>query len=252
MENENRNNIIEIRAEMMGVLNLSMQQNHVPFIRSITLKNCSSDRIRNLKLCISFDPEFAVSRDIAVDEIEPEGMLEISRTDIMLSFSYLYGLSERVSGTVSFSVADEDGNCLGKSTESLDILTPAEWCGPYVMPELTAAFVMPNVTEVTNVMNRAADILKGWGGLPQFTGYQAKDADIIIYNSSIDGGVESVDDLTGKFALLKEFKAVKEGRVYCTTNDSYQQSLSVAYMTEDIHSILKGKEEGLHYIYKCR
>ena len=81
---------------------------------------------------------------------------------------------------------------------------------------------------------------------------QAKDADIIIYNSSIDGGVESVDDLTGKFALLKEFKAVKEGRVYCTTNDSYQQSLSVAYMTEDIHSILKGKEEGLHYIYKCR
>ncbi len=179
MENENRNNIIEIRAEMMGVLNLSMQQNHVPFIRNVILSNKGADRLRNLHLRISFDPEFAVSGDIAVDELEPEGMLEISRTDIILSFSYLYGLSERVSGTVSFSIADEEGNCLGKSTKSLDILTPSEWCGPHVMPELTAAFVMPNVTEVTGVMNSAADILKGWGGLPQFTGYQAKDADTV-------------------------------------------------------------------------
>ena len=179
MENENRNNIIEIRAEMMSVLNLSMQQNHVPFIRNVILSNKGADRLRNLHLRISFDPEFAVSGDIAVDELEPEEMLEISRTDIILSFSYLYGLSERVSGTVSFSIADEEGNCLGKSTKSLDILTPSEWCGPHVMPELTAAFVMPNVTEVTGVMNSAADILKGWGGLPQFTGYQAKDADTV-------------------------------------------------------------------------
>ena len=179
MENEIRNNIIVIRAEMMKVLNLSMQQNHVPFIRSIILNNKGDERIRNLHFHISFDPEFAVSKDIAVDELEPGGILEISRTDIILSFSYLYGLSERVSGTVTFSVSDEEENILGESTESLDIFTPSEWCGPRVMPELTAAFVMPNVTEVTKVMNSAADILKGWGGIPSFTGYQAKDADTV-------------------------------------------------------------------------
>ena len=179
MEKENRNNIIEIRPEMMGVLNLSMQQNHVPFVRNIVLNNKSEERIRNLHLHVRFDPEFAVSKDIAVDELEPGGMLEISRTDIILSFSYLYGLSERVSGTVTFTVNDEAENILGECTESLDVLTPAEWCGPLVMPELTAAFVMPNVPEVTQAMNKAADILKGWGGLPQFTGYQAKDADTV-------------------------------------------------------------------------
>lgn len=81
---------------------------------------------------------------------------------------------------------------------------------------------------------------------------KAKDSDVLIYNSSIDGGVESVDELIGKWELLKDFKAVKEGNVWCTTNDMYQQSLSIGYMTEDIHAILGGNEEGLHYIYKLK
>ncbi|MBR4579620.1 MAG: ABC transporter substrate-binding protein [Lachnospiraceae bacterium] len=81
---------------------------------------------------------------------------------------------------------------------------------------------------------------------------KAKDSDVLIYNSSIDGGVESIDELIGKWELLKDFKAVKEGNVWCTTNDMYQQSLSIGYMTEDIHAILGGNEEGLHYIYKLQ
>ncbi len=81
---------------------------------------------------------------------------------------------------------------------------------------------------------------------------KAKDADIIIYNSSIDGGVRTVEELTGKWELLSDFKAVKEGNVWCTTNDMYQQSLAIGYMTEDIHEILNGNEEGLHYIYRLK
>ena len=81
---------------------------------------------------------------------------------------------------------------------------------------------------------------------------KAKDADIIIYNSSIDGGVRTVEELTGKWELLSDFKAVKEGNVWCTTNDMYQQSLAIGYMTEDIHEIINGNEEGLHYIYRLK
>ncbi len=81
---------------------------------------------------------------------------------------------------------------------------------------------------------------------------KAKDADIIIYNSSIDGGVRTVEELTGKWELLSDFKAVEEGNVWCTTNDMYQQSLAIGYMTEDIHEILNGNEEGLHYIYRLK
>ena len=81
----------------------------------------------------------------------------------------------------------------------------------------------------------------------------AKDADYLIYNSSIDGGVKSLDELFAKCSLLKDFKAVQEGNVWCTTNDMYQQSLSVGYMMEDIYAMLnKGAEEDMHYLFKIR
>lgn len=77
----------------------------------------------------------------------------------------------------------------------------------------------------------------------------AKDADFLIYNSSIDGGVSSVEELLDKCGPLADFKAVREGNVWCTTNDMYQQSLSIGYLMEDIHGMLRGKEDGMHYLF---
>ena len=72
---------------------------------------------------------------------------------------------------------------------------------------------------------------------------QAKDVDFIIYNSSIDGGIGSVQELLDKCAVLKDFKAVKEGNVWCTTNDMYQQSMSIGYLIHDMHAMLQGKDQ---------
>ncbi|MCM1431970.1 MAG: ABC transporter substrate-binding protein [Muribaculaceae bacterium] len=77
----------------------------------------------------------------------------------------------------------------------------------------------------------------------------AKDADFLIYNSSIDGGVSSVEELVDKCALLADFKAVQNGNVWCTTNDMYQQSLAIGYIIEDIHAMLQGKKDAMHYLY---
>ena len=78
----------------------------------------------------------------------------------------------------------------------------------------------------------------------------AKDADILIYNSSIDGGVTTVDELIGKCNILKDFKAVQEGQVYCTTNDMYQQSMAVGDLLQDIHTVLTEGDTGeLRYLF---
>ena len=78
----------------------------------------------------------------------------------------------------------------------------------------------------------------------------AKDADILIYNSSIDGGVNTIDELIGKCNILKDFKAVQEGQVYCTTNDMYQQSMAVGYLLKDMHTVLTGNDsENLKYLF---
>ena len=78
----------------------------------------------------------------------------------------------------------------------------------------------------------------------------AKDADYIIYNSTVDGELSSVEDLFGKSGLLKNFRAVQEGHVYCTTRDLYQSSMELGTMIADIHGMLNGEEESLTYLYR--
>ncbi|MCM1101185.1 MAG: ABC transporter substrate-binding protein [Clostridium sp.] len=80
----------------------------------------------------------------------------------------------------------------------------------------------------------------------------AKDADFLIYNSSIDGGVSDMEELIDKCGLLADFKAVQEGNVWCTTNDMYQQSLSIGLLMEDIHEMLRGEMEEMHYLYPVK
>ena len=78
----------------------------------------------------------------------------------------------------------------------------------------------------------------------------AREADYLIYNSTIDGELSSVEELFGKSELLENFKAVREGNVYCTTGDLYQSSMELGTMIADIHGMLNGEEDGLTYLYR--
>lgn len=80
----------------------------------------------------------------------------------------------------------------------------------------------------------------------------ARDADYLIYNSTIDGGIASVEELLEKSEVLKDFKAVKEGNVWCTTSDFYQQSMAVGAFVEDIYNMLSGDGgmQKMTYLYR--
>ncbi len=79
----------------------------------------------------------------------------------------------------------------------------------------------------------------------------AKDADFLIYNSTIDGGVDSIAQLLEKCPVLEDFKAVQEGNVFCTTNDYYQQSMSVGELMKDFHTmLLHGDETQMKYLFR--
>lgn len=82
----------------------------------------------------------------------------------------------------------------------------------------------------------------------------AKEADYIIYNSTIDGELQDLQGLLGKNPLLKDFKAVKEGQVWCTTQNLYQETTSLADMIVDIHTILTEEEpeDQQNFIYRLK
>ena len=65
----------------------------------------------------------------------------------------------------------------------------------------------------------------------------AKDADVLIYNSAIEGAVSSVSQLTEKFPLLSEFRAVRSGQVWCTAQSLFQQSMELADLILDMNHV---------------
>ena len=80
----------------------------------------------------------------------------------------------------------------------------------------------------------------------------AKESDYLIYNSTIDGEIHSISELLAKAPVLKDFKAVQAGNVWCTTKNLYQESMSVGAMLEDIHAIFSGSQEDGTYLYKLQ
>ena len=74
---------------------------------------------------------------------------------------------------------------------------------------------------------------------------QARDADVLIYNSTVSGDLERMQDLLAKSSLFEDFKAVQNGEVWCTEQSMFQQSSATAGMIADIHTILSGEAEGL-------
>lgn len=81
----------------------------------------------------------------------------------------------------------------------------------------------------------------------------AREADIIIYNSTIGGEVDSLTELLSLNPVLGELKAVQNGAVWCTRESMYQQTLNIGRMIAEIGEILASSSEenlALTYFFK--
>lgn len=80
----------------------------------------------------------------------------------------------------------------------------------------------------------------------------AKDADFIIYNSTIGGEIDSVKELISKNSLLSDFKAVKEDNVWCTRNNLFQETMKLGAVISDFNSVFTGNAENdsPQFLYK--
>ena len=81
----------------------------------------------------------------------------------------------------------------------------------------------------------------------------AKDADYIIYNSAIETELHSLDELLAKSSLLADFKAVKDGNVWCTQKSLFQETTGIATMISDMHTMLTSEDQDLSqltYMYR--
>ena len=81
---------------------------------------------------------------------------------------------------------------------------------------------------------------------------QARDADVLVYNSTVAGEIGTMEEFLKLSPLLKEFKAVREGNVWCTEQSMFQRSSAAAEMIADFHEILSDdpQEDTLRYLHR--
>ena len=80
----------------------------------------------------------------------------------------------------------------------------------------------------------------------------AKDADVLIYNSTIDGELFTVGDLFQKSALLRDFKAVETENVWCTGKNLFQEPMGLGKLILDIHRVLTDPDAPAELTYLHR
>jgi len=71
---------------------------------------------------------------------------------------------------------------------------------------------------------------------------KAKNADVLIYNSTIDSLMGSLDDMISKSEFLSNFDAVKAGHVWITSQNMYQDSMGFGNFIVDVKKILENPD----------
>lgn len=159
-------------------ISFALQQNYVPIFRDITLTNNTDSEICGVKLRITFEPAFAASFTADVGDISPGRSAAVSTVNIVLSAEYLFGLTEKLVGNVTFEALSGD-KVIAVSHENIELLAYDQWTGTSSLPETIAAFITPNHPKIGEIVSAASLYLKKWCGDPSFSGYQSHSANMV-------------------------------------------------------------------------
>lgn len=155
-------------------VNYAMQQNDVPVVKALRIRNGTEAALRDLNVRISTEPPFAALWEGRITAINPGETFNLGVVDLRLSHDLLAGLTERVAGSLLVDILQEDA-VLFSCHERIDVLAYDEWNGLQSIPEILAAFVTPNHPVIEAVLSDTAGILGTWSGNSAISGYQSRD-----------------------------------------------------------------------------
>ncbi len=69
-------------------------------------------------------------------------------------------------------------------------------------------------------------------------------SDIIIYNTTINGGFESIAEMVHAHPILAELPAVQNGNVWVTTDVFYQSTTKHGQMIAELAKIIRDETDG--------
>jgi hypothetical protein len=158
---------VKVGGQFNGTINFAMQQNYVPIIRYLVVSNITDAELENIKLKISFEPQFARDYESVIERLLPNVPVEIA-PKIVLSPDYLLSLTEKIVGNIHVELFEGEES-IYTHDDTIELLAYDEWAGLLLMPEIISAFATPNHPKVKELISKASEYLNLWTDNPAFT-----------------------------------------------------------------------------------
>jgi stress response protein SCP2/very-short-patch-repair endonuclease len=165
--------VMDIQIVADRTIGYAAIQNNVPVVRSITLLNKGAEPLVDVEIVIRCSPGFAVGARLKFERLIPGESRKISPIDLQPDHEYLSALDELELASINVT-ATSHGRHLVEVRHAIDVLAYDQWAGTRSLPELLAAFCMPNSRVVDHLIARASALLRGTALDSSMSGYQAK------------------------------------------------------------------------------
>ncbi len=163
---------ISIEGVVSAKLGLASHQNAVPLLQQLSITNEGEERLDDLVLELEPSLPFATVKTWRIDRLAPESSMAISDRDVELKEGYLADLTESMQASVQLRLRSGD-DLVAEQHLPVELLARNEWGGAGSMPELLAAFCMPNDPAVDKVLKSASEVLRRAGRPDGIDGYNA-------------------------------------------------------------------------------
>ena len=169
---------IRIEIEADATLGYASIQNAVPVVRALRLTNGLLDTVQNLEVVISCSPGFARSLTLRFDKLAAGETRRIAPLDLQPDHAFLADLPESVQASIRV-VAEAGGQELASAARPVQVLAYDQWAGTQALPELLAAFCMPNHPAVDSLIGKASRLLRDSDPELSMNGYQSKSREAV-------------------------------------------------------------------------
>ena len=164
---------VSIEADVATRITFATHQCAVPLLRDLVIRNPTEGQLEGLTLSLTAEPEIIGSKTWTIDRLAPGSELRLHDRDVSLKGGLLDELNESLLATVRLELIHQ-GDVVASSAHDVRALARNEWGGANHMPELLAAFVMPNDNAVQRLLKSTSHLLEQQGKSPSLEGYQSK------------------------------------------------------------------------------
>lgn len=169
---------IRLELDCAPTIGYASIQNSVPAVRSVRLTNRSDADLSDVELLVRCDPGFAQGAKFRFQKVAPGETRSLGPIDLQPDHTYLANLQEGMSASVSLQLLQGERE-LARESKSIEVLAYDQWAGTRALPELLAAFSMPNNPAVDVLIGKASRLLRSSNPELSMNGYQSKSREVV-------------------------------------------------------------------------